>query len=413
MIAAPELLEPQAQPAEITCTIVRDEAGLDTVAAEWGDLLRRAAAARPQVYHTPAFLRYVLRNRPEAQPYVVLMWHGGELLGLAPFLFEATRFRVRFSVRTLARPSGRRLRMVAAGPLFAPGAPAGQMAAILLQLLFRQQTDFDFAYLEWLFLDDPLLFELEQNNRINLFVPPAQRQLCRQVILEGDYEQYTARWPKKIRQNYRRHRKKLEEHCEGDVQIRTYTSPADLVEFAEHLDTIFNRTWQAHTYGRRKRNTQGEIDSLAAIAEQGWLRSYVLMCKGAPVAFQHGFEFMGVYQGEETGYDRDWARFGAGSVLLDSVVRDLFSTGRVHVLDWGFGDSEYKREFGNAERPACQAYFALNPKWKSILRGQAAADRVYRFGHRIVSKAGIAKAIRARLKNKKAVPATQPAANGE
>ena len=122
--------------------------------------------------------------------------------------------------------------------------------------------------------------------------------------------------------------------------------------------------------------------------DRGWFRGYVLYLRDTPAAFWHGNAYRGVFGAGATAFDPAFGDDRPGTYLLMRLVEDLAADPSVHTLDFGFGDAEYKRHFGDeswleedvarpASRPAARA--ELRPDHDAG-RDQAAREAAERAG---------------------------------
>jgi CelD/BcsL family acetyltransferase involved in cellulose biosynthesis len=93
-------------------------------------------------------------------------------------------------------------------------------------------------------------------------------------------------------------------------------------------------------------------ERLAAYADRGWLRAYLLAHDDGPIAFVVGTQASGVYHYEHPAYDPSWAAYNPGTVLLYRMLEDLFAHDRPEQFDFGPGDNEYKRLYSNRAEDA-------------------------------------------------------------
>lgn len=156
-------------------------------------------------------------------------------------------------------------------------------------------------------------------------------------------EDYWKQFSAKTRETLRRRARKLEH------TVITYRNPKDVAEFLAKAQTVSARSWQGKRLGLRVRNTSEERSRYETIAAEGAWRAYVLEHKERPVAFLLGVQWQGTFRLEETAYDSEYAGFSPGTVLLFRVLQDLIAHDTPRQFDFGFGDAEYKRLFGNRQ----------------------------------------------------------------
>lgn len=123
------------------------------------------------------------------------------------------------------------------------------------------------------------------------------------------------------------------------VELRTL---ADLQPHLPAIERMMDRTWQARHLGHR-------LDSagMREVAERGWMRSFVLLAGGQPVAFALGYQGLGTYVYEQIGYDARYGRHSPGTVLLYQLVRRLYEADTPVCVDFGEGEAEYKKLLAN------------------------------------------------------------------
>ena len=85
----------------------------------------------------------------------------------------------------------------------------------------------------------------------------------------------------------------------------------------------------------------------ADLARRGLLRGYLLRHGERPVASVIGYQFGETYHYADIAYSRADDHLSPGSVLLFLIIRDLIENTAVRRVNFGMGDADYKRQFGN------------------------------------------------------------------
>ena len=155
-------------------------------------------------------------------------------------------------------------------------------------------------------------------------------------------EAYWSQFSKKTRYNFRYRAKHL------DHTVRCVTTAQEIPGFIDAVRTVEQRTWQYRRLGLVS-DVQQKLDLWRQWASMGAFRSYLMEQQGRPVAFAIGFQWKDRYTYVETGYDPEYAAKSPGQVLLYRMLEDLIARNPPKLLDFGFGDSEYKRMFANHE----------------------------------------------------------------
>src|SRR5262249_52303843 len=128
-----------------------------------------------------------------------------------------------------------------------------------------------------------------------------------------------------------------------------YREKEEVPLFLDKAHQVSLRTWQSKRLGLRIENSPEVRKFWEGVASLGAMRSYVLEQDGRPLAFMLGIQWKGRFVSEEIGYDQDYAAFAPGKVLHFRLLDDLIARDTPALLDFGSGDNEYKRVFGNQQ----------------------------------------------------------------
>lgn len=159
-------------------------------------------------------------------------------------------------------------------------------------------------------------------------------------------DEFLASRSKERRRNVRRYRRRLEEAFPGEVEVRAFEGREELDTLFAHSERIQRRTYQrAVGVGFSDTPLTRALTGLAM--DRDWFLGAVLYLGGEPAAFWHGSAYRGVFSTTATGYDPALAEHRPGTYLLIELVDRLCADPTVHTLDFGFGDADYKRSFGD------------------------------------------------------------------
>lgn len=162
-------------------------------------------------------------------------------------------------------------------------------------------------------------------------------------------------------------------------EVKRFTAPEEVDRFLIDAERISERSWQGKRLGLRMRLDQQLHTRFAVLARLGAFRSYVLYHEDRPVAFVHGWQWNGRFEYEEIGYDGELARYAPGRILLYRILEDLIAYRCPEVVDFGCGDAEYKRTFGNREGESGPVVVAANTLkaqlWAGLQYARGAVDQ--------------------------------------
>jgi len=115
--------------------------------------------------------------------------------------------------------------------------------------------------------------------------------------------------------------------------------------FLQCAARIADQTYQS-SIGVGLRDTSEMQAYLRALAGAGFLRGYLLLGGGEPIAYRIGDLSGGVYHGWWTAYLPALAKHGPGIVLLHMAFDDLIAEG-IGCLDFGTWQGGYKETLAN------------------------------------------------------------------
>lgn len=174
------------------------------------------------------------------------------------------------------------------------------------------------------------------------------------IQMPTNFADYVAQLGSRSRQSVLYSQRRLRKDMEGDVRCECFESPRSVDRFVADAAAVSRKTYQWNLLGLGLRETDGLRQSLSAYADRGWFKSFVLYCKGSPVAFMLGTQQEGCYYYEDVGYDPAFAKWSVGSVLQIEVLEHLL--GRVdqpRFFDFSSGYGEHKARFSNSSRREC------------------------------------------------------------
>jgi ribosomal protein S18 acetylase RimI-like enzyme len=288
----------------------------------------------------------MVSSRPEiVRPHVVAIERTERPPALAVGRLEQGRIELKVGYRALARP---RLRTLVVGHGCLAGSEDGEDSRALLAGLRSAliEGEADMLCLSKL-RADTALFELARG------LAP---WLCRDHLLEtvprsdvtvpNDLNAFLQQRSRNTRDNVKRYGKRLERAHGDDLVVRGYREPGDLDEALAAMEAVAATTYQ-RALGVGFRDEPRQRDLLEVAARKDVFRGWVLSIAGTPVAFWHGLAYGGTFYIGSPGYDPEYRDLRVGQYLQMRMMEDLCADPAVTRVDYGFGEAQYKRSFGD------------------------------------------------------------------
>jgi GNAT acetyltransferase-like protein len=287
----------------------------------------------------------IVRERPEVVcPYVVVVEREGRPAALLAARLEECRLPAKFGYATVYKPRLRRITVVTGGVAGDPDL-CGELADELLLALERREADA--VELQRIAIDSPLHRAVVER------APSALRQHGEQAAphhvmdLPATSEELLPSLSKSVRDNLKRYTRKLEREYGERLVVRRYDAPGDFERAVADLETIAATTYQRGLGAGFTAEHDGPLTRIAL--DGGWFRAWVLYLDGAPCAFEIGHLAGDSVVIAAKGFDPEYGNHHVGKVLQLKMLEDLCDDPSVDVLDFGFGDADYKRKLGTRE----------------------------------------------------------------
>jgi CelD/BcsL family acetyltransferase involved in cellulose biosynthesis len=328
------------------------------IASEWDALATRLGAAP---FLRPGWIEAWMDGFSNGGLTVLAARRQGELVGVLPLR--------RAAGRVLAAPANSHSPL--SGSL-ADGAAAGR--ALADALLRERLARADFLYAD---RADPVLAELCERR------PSIARVVSKQpyVDVSGDFDAYVAGLARKHRKEAGRLRRKLE--GEGELSFEFADGSQRLDDLLEEGFAIEGSGWKTETGTAIVSDPDARRFYTAVArwaADRGWLRLAFLRLDGRALAFDYCLDSGGAFYALKGGYDPEFRRFGAGTVLTYESIARAFADPGLRTYEFLGVSDEYKLAWTDTthERLRVQA-FSRSP----LGLGQLAA---WRFGRPLAKR---------------------------
>jgi Acetyltransferase (GNAT) domain len=282
----------------------------------------------------------VIRDRDDVlAPHVIVVERGGRPAALLAARLETCELPARFGYATILKPRLRRITVVTGGVSAAPDL-AGELAEALLAALRRREADA--VELQRIEVGSPL------HDAVVARAPSALRQRFAAVAphhvmeLPASSEELLPALSKSVRDNLKRYTRKLEREYGDRLEVRRFERPEELERVVADLETIAATTYQRGLGAGFTAEHDGPLTRIGL--DGGWFRAWILYLDGIPCAFEIGHLCGDSLIISAKGFDPEHGRLHVGKVLQLKMLEDLCDDPAVRVLDFGFGDAEYKQK---------------------------------------------------------------------
>jgi CelD/BcsL family acetyltransferase involved in cellulose biosynthesis len=228
------------------------------------------------------------------------------------------------------------------------------------------------------------------------------------LSLPGSFDEFVRSRSKKTRENLRVYRNRLHRDHGDALSLRVYREPGELEELLGVVEEVAAKTYQ-RGLGVPPPDSLEERTLTRLQLERGWYRAWVLSANDRPIAFWSGAGFNGTFFVGTPGYDPEFAEYSIGTYLLMRVIEDLIGDDAILRLDYGQGESEYKRRFGSDSwEEEDVLVFAPTFRGARVNATRTALEGTVALGRGVAARTGLAARLKRRWRKRLARRATSP-----
>jgi CelD/BcsL family acetyltransferase involved in cellulose biosynthesis len=291
------------------------------------------------------FLTYCRHTPNVVRPHAVLLEEDGAPAGLVASRLEDVHMPAKLAHKVVLNSRLRALTVVYGGLLCGDDrALAGRLLAALQASLADEPIDL--VRVRMLPVGSPKHVAVTDEAPMLRRQRFAMRMPHWRSELPGSLDDFLARRSRRRRETVRRYSRRLERTYGDDARVAIIKDTRGLDRLFADSKLIHRETYQ-HILGVGFSDETVQRRLAELCAERGWFRGYMLYLRETPAAFWHGNAYGGVFGIGATGFDPAFAEDRPGTYLLMRAVEDLCADESVHTLDFGFGDADYKRNFGD------------------------------------------------------------------
>ena len=166
----------------------------------------------------------------------------------------------------------------------------------------------------------------------------------------------------------RRRERKLLTYFKNELEIVDCSNTTNIELFINSADSISKQSYQ-YAINVGIKNTPKWHQIICSLAENNFLGAYLLMNNDIPISYIFGFKFKDVFYLYATAYDNKLNKYSPGEYLRNKVV-DILIGEEINVIDFGYGEADYKRLYGTDgnEEASLHIYgFNLKAKFAKFL----------------------------------------------
>lgn len=223
----------------------------------------------------------------------------------------------------------------------------------------------------------------------NLVTGAARRYQRRYIPMQTGFGEYFSHFSAKTRNTLRRKSRRFADATGGQLKVLEYRTPSEVEEFLRLALPLSDRTYQQRLFHGGLRGDAASRAKMAALAEQGNVRAFLLFSKDAVAAYLYLPVSGSTLSYAHLGYEPDLAFLSPGTVLQLAALERLFAEDRFVYFDFTEGDGAHKQLFAT-HGVACETFVMLHPtlRNRAVLAAHAGFGKAVALGKAVMARRG-------------------------
>jgi hypothetical protein len=300
----------------------------------------------PFVTSDPDFvLTYIENTESAVRPHAVVLHGDDGPAGLACCRLEDVPLPFELGPKTIYAPTVRALTVTYGG--FMGRTDESTITRLLAAVMGSVEPgEVDLVRLRMLSVGGPVHAVAVRSGRFVRREHFSTRLTHWRAAIPASLDEFLARRSGRRRESVRRYARRLERTYGDEARVEMFRTHDEIDRLVADSAVVHRATYQ-HGLGVGFTDEEPQRALTELAMDRGWFRGYVLYLRDTPAAFWHGNAYRGVFGVGATAFDPAFGDDRPGTYLLMRLVEDLAADPSVHTLDFGFGDAEYKRHFGD------------------------------------------------------------------
>ncbi len=167
----------------------------------------------------------------------------------------------------------------------------------------------------------------------------------------------------------------------GVLEFRLTRDPAQLDADLDILFALHRARWPRSDFGQRE-SFHREFAGIAHA--RGWLRLWICLVDGTPIAATYGFRYAGSEGGYQAGRDPAWDRDGVGSLIILHSIREAWAD-EVRAFRFLRGGEDFKWRLATGDEGLRTVAIPRSALGRAAVAGWVAGARIRRASPRAPS----------------------------
>lgn len=356
-------------------------------------------------YHNPKYLLAEFERKSSLKPFVLLITSKQEVLCFVPGFITIQPFNLQLSIIKLPSPLVKTLNLNGVGLIFNKAADKKKCTQIFFQIIknFKEQISLialnEIPLTSYLWKYASTHYQIPSSD-IFLSIASSKIEIISWHQLNESYDEWYRSLRSKTRKRISWEKNRFQKRAPSPIKISRIVDKSQVAPFIQQVLKIRKESWQGKTF-KIAVNLEKEIRFFERLAENHWLRSYILMCGGHPLAYELAVQYAGQCSFMERGYSQKFYKLSPGTFLTYHILEDCYNFMPPRIINFGFGENNFKKRMRTDSIEACYAHLTISQNWRMMVKLQECLNFLENKINILLKKSKLDNKVRKVLKRKK------------
>jgi len=291
------------------------------------------------------YINVISKHQNFVNPYIIVIYRNAKPVSIVVSRIIKNEYKVKMGYKVLFGIPLTSLEVIYGGIL---GETSKEVQSLIIKQIKKgfKEKKYDSAKIKYLDINNEkynLLIKSDCifSRKFTKIVNPHWR-----LRVPNTYDEYLNGRSNSTKKNIRSCKKKVENKINGEVEIIEFTKYSDLNKIMNDTHEIASQTYQ-RALGVSIINTQHTRNEYSFLLKNRMLSCWILYINKKPAAYNIGVVYKNYFLGSKMGYSPLFRTENVGTYLLVHMFKTFCESNKVSIVDFGFGEADYKKSFGN------------------------------------------------------------------
>jgi hypothetical protein len=334
------------------------------------------------------FMQIIASNKEFVSPYIILVTFNDDPITLLIGRIKKTDIKIKIGYKNIHKVKTKILEVLYCGIL---GTQNLDVCNLLIDTIKKslKAHEADLAYFKYLDVNS-YIFNTAKRSAKGIIRDYFSLHNSHWILhLPESYDKFLEERSKSTKEFIRRYTSRLERRMGKRMSVIRYDKTGDLEKIMSEVEQIASKTYQ-RGLGIGFIDDEYTRNQFSFTLQNNWSVTWILYIDKKPCAFWTGLIYKDMFLSVATGYLTEYKSERLGTYLIVEMIKEFCSDNNLKILDFGFGDADYKKNYSTKNNiessvylyaPTLKSYYfnLTNTFSRLLIRGTKLLLRKFKF----------------------------------